>query len=335
MDSLTHIVVGACVGELVAGKQLGKRAMLIGAIANSFPDIDFLASFFLPVTADLLAHRGFTHSFLFVLLASPLLAGVSMKLFYKRGYPYSNWVSFWMLQMFLHVFIDAFNAYGTGWFEPFSHVRVSFQTMFVADPLFTLWPSVASIVLLVLPLTYPRRKTVATVALLLCTVYLGIGIANKLSIDRHIEQEMADKGIVPERYMSTPTPLNNMLWYVVIKKDSGFYITYRSVWDRSPSEYRYVCQNHSLIAKAKDTKDMQRLLRFSQGYYTLDILNDTLVFNDLRFGEIMGWQDSLPRCVFYYYPELPDDNKLIVQRGRFARWDGQAIRSFIHRITGR
>ena len=62
MDSLTHIVLGASIGEAIAGKRLGKKALVIGAIANSFPDIDIVASFWLPLTKDLLAHRGFTHS---------------------------------------------------------------------------------------------------------------------------------------------------------------------------------------------------------------------------------------------------------------------------------
>jgi inner membrane protein len=45
MDSLTHIVTGACIGELFLGKQLGKKAMLWGAITQSLPDIDFVTSF--------------------------------------------------------------------------------------------------------------------------------------------------------------------------------------------------------------------------------------------------------------------------------------------------
>jgi inner membrane protein len=63
MDSLTHIALGACMGEAFAGKQLGKKAMLWGALAQSVPDIDFVASFWMNTSSNLLAHRGFTHSF--------------------------------------------------------------------------------------------------------------------------------------------------------------------------------------------------------------------------------------------------------------------------------
>ena len=61
MDSITHIALGACMGEAFAGKTLGKKAMLWGALAQSIPDIDFIASFWMDTSSNLLAHRGFTH----------------------------------------------------------------------------------------------------------------------------------------------------------------------------------------------------------------------------------------------------------------------------------
>ena len=62
MDTVTHIVLGACIGEATAGKILGRKAMLFGALSQSLPDIDFIAYFWLDKTDNLLAHRGITHS---------------------------------------------------------------------------------------------------------------------------------------------------------------------------------------------------------------------------------------------------------------------------------
>jgi inner membrane protein len=335
MDSLTHIALGACIGEVIAGKPLGKKALIIGAIANSLPDIDIVASFFLPLTADLLAHRGFTHSFLFLLLATPLLAFMSQRLFRSSAISMQKWLLFWSLQLFVHIFIDAFNSYGTGWFEPFSHMRVSFNTMFVADPLFTLWPLGATIVLIVRKSNANNRTLLPKIALSLSFIYLMCGIAFKNVVDGQVHTDMKQKGIVPEKYFSTPTPLNNLLWYVVTKSDSGFFIGYRSLFDGEKStSFRYVCQNAPLLRTATRRDDIDRLVRFSQGYYTAEIRNDSLVFNDLRFGEITGWADSTPRCVFYYYAGAPEANDLIVQRGRFANWDAQALIAFVRRIGG-
>src|ERR1700761_6615527 len=150
MDSLTHIVLGATIGEALAGKRLGKKAMLLGAIANSLPDIDFVAGFWLDTAHDVYAHRGLTHSFLFILVMTPLLTFVAERLFPRSGMRRRDWWLFFGLQMLAHIFLDAFNAYGTGWFEPFSHYRMAWHVLFVADPFYSCWLAISVLALLIL-----------------------------------------------------------------------------------------------------------------------------------------------------------------------------------------
>ena len=335
MDTLTHIVVGACIGEAIAGKQLGKKALFLGALAQNIPDIDFVASFWLPTASDVLAHRGFTHSFLFVLLFTPLLAYCSVKLAKSVDMTMRQWAWFWGMQIFIHIFIDAFNAYGTGWFEPFSHYRVSFNTMFVADPLFSLWPAISMIMLLAIKQASLKRMVWVKGALGLSTLYLLIGIGFKLFIDNTVENDLRGRGIATAEYFTTPTPLNNLLWYIVARSDSGYYIGYRSVLDKKQDiDLHFVYRNDSLLKAADNKADVDKLLRFSQGYYAAQLWHDTLVFNELRFGEQLGWATPHPKFVFYYFLHPPADNKMIVQRGRFAGWDKAAITAFLKRIKG-
>ena len=70
MDSLTQIVLGAAVGELVLGKKIGNRAMVWGAVGGTIPDLDVLGKFFLTNIDNLAFHRGFSHSILFSLLGA-------------------------------------------------------------------------------------------------------------------------------------------------------------------------------------------------------------------------------------------------------------------------
>jgi inner membrane protein len=37
--------------------------------------------------------------------------------------------------------------------------------------------------------------------------------------------------------------------------------------------------------------EVQELKTFSQGFYTIEKKQDTLIFNDLRFGQEIGWHD--------------------------------------------
>jgi len=61
---------------------------------------------------------------------------------------------------------------------------------------------------------------------------------------------------------------------------------------------------------------------------------DTLVFNDLRFGQIMGWQDPKGKFVFHYFLKDSADNALVVQRGRLEGWNKDAFNSLLKRIKG-
>lgn len=73
MDSLTQIVLGAAVGELVLGKKVGNKAILWGAIAGTIPDLDVLTRPFVDGLRANELHRGVTHSILFSAVMAPLL----------------------------------------------------------------------------------------------------------------------------------------------------------------------------------------------------------------------------------------------------------------------
>lgn len=137
------------------------------------------------------------------------------------------------------------------------------------------------------------------------------------------------------RYFTTPAPLQNWLWYVVAGTDSGYYVGFRSLFDRSDSiPLQYFTRNDSLLRPITDHADVRRLIRFSRQFYTVEKWNDTLVFNDLRFGQVMGWNDPRGKFVFHYYLQHNADNMLVVQRGRFEGWDRKNIKLLWRRIKG-
>jgi inner membrane protein len=88
MDSLTQIILGAGVGEVVLGKKLGNRAMIWGGIAGTIPDLDIVGNLFLNELDALAFHRGISHSFFFAIVFSFFIALIAHRLyatdFYKR-----------------------------------------------------------------------------------------------------------------------------------------------------------------------------------------------------------------------------------------------------------
>ena len=332
MDSLTHIVLGACIGDAMLGNKLGKKAMLLGAIAQSFPDIDFTASLFMNTTDNLLAHRGFTHSFLCCGLLMVIFAMLARRSYPGKNISFSQWQFFFSVELFIHIFIDAFNNYGVGWFEPFSHYRISFNALYVIDPFFSIAPAVAALALL---LRRPQagRTFLAHAGIAMAFFYLMYCTLNKLRIDIDTREILHKQHISYNRYFTTPAPLNNWLWYVVAESDSGYYTGYRSVFDRQKLiDFEYFPRNEQLAGTAGQ-QALQKLIRFSQQYYTLETWHDTLVFNDLRFGQVTGWDQPRQKFAFHYYLNYPG-NKLVVQRGRFAGWDRQSTTALLRRIRG-
>ena len=334
MDSLTHIALGACIGEAFAGKKLGKKAMLWGALLQSIPDIDFIAGTWLNTSENLLAHRGFTHSLLFAFIVVPLLALLAEKIHRPHNIQLKKYLLFFSVEILVHLFIDGFNAYGIGWFEPFSHHRFSFNTIFVIDPLFSVWAGIAFLMLLILKRHSPKRKFWWKFGLILPAIYLCYCCINKIKIDTDVKNAFVAEHISTKKYFTTPTPFNSLLWYVVAETDSGFYIGYRSVFDEQVQmQLHFFPRNEYLLKNVSDHAELQNLKRFSKGFYTVSLQNDALVFNDLRFGQIAGWQNADAPFVFHYFLQH-SGNGLVVQRGRFAGWNKKSIAVLIQRIKG-
>ena len=335
MDSITHIALGACMGEAFLDRKLGKKAMIWGALAQSVPDIDFVASFWMNTSSNLLAHRGFTHSFLFVAIIAVFFALIAERWHRPHNINFKKWFIFFGGVIFGHVFIDAFNNYGVGWFEPFSHKRISFNTIYVADPFFSIWPAIAIVLLIVSKHGWKNRKKWWMTGLVMSGVYLLYCLFNKTMIDRDVRQILKKQNIQYTRYFTTPTTLQNWLWYVVAGNDSGYHIGYRSVFDsKKQIDFEYFPRNDFLLDSVEDTEGLQKLKRFSQEFYTAEEWRDTLVFNDLRFGQIMGWQNPRNNFVFHYFLKDSADNTLVVQRGRFSGWNMEAFKSLLKRIEG-
>lgn len=138
-----------------------------------------------------------------------------------------------------------------------------------------------------------------------------------------------------KRIYTTPAPLQNWLWFVIIETDAGYFINYYSVFDSQlPILKNYFPQNDSLSRQLNNRSEIEKLIRFSEHFYTLEQRADTLIFNDLRFGQVVGWYNPKEEFVFHYYLQPPIDNTLVVQRGRFAKWNRETFNVYLKRIKG-
>lgn len=335
MDTLTHTVLGACLGETIAGKQLGKKAMLIGALANNFPDVDVMATFFTEPAHNLLVHRGITHSILSCLIFTVIFSWIFKWLFKNKDVSSKQWLLLFGSGLFLHIGMDACTSYGTGWFEPFSHYRVSFNTLFILDPFFLFPLLVGTISLLILRRTSLKRIKISNAVLLISFAYLGITVMIKIYVNEKISNDLAQQKIPHSDYMTTPTPLNNLLWYVVTKDSDNCKVSYYSIFDKSGKlDYQHIPKRDTLLNSYDNSPEVKDLKQFSKNYYTVNKTDSSLLFSDLRFGQIGGWYD--PQAPFVFSFDITrKNNSTHIQQGRMKSVDSKPITELVKRIKGR
>lgn len=162
--------------------------------------------------------------------------------------------------------------------------------------------------------------------------YLFFCVENKLIIDSEIKTAMRQQQIRYSSFFTTPTPLNNLLWYAVSKDADRYNIAYVSVFD-NPADIHFRQYNSNSGLINYENTELSYLVRFSKGYYTIEHWHDTLVFNDLRFGQTVGWQDTTSHFTFHFFLRRNADNRFVVQRGRLADWNKRSLKSLAKRIV--
>ncbi len=338
MDSLTHIVLGAAIGEAILGKKIGRKAMLWGALADTIPDFDVFASCCTTDAQQLLVHRGVTHSFFFILLMAPLLGWLFSKWFRKSEVSWKSWTLLFFLGMFTHILIDSLTSYGTGWFEPFSSYRVSFNTIFVADPFYTVPFLICVLIALIAKNGSPKRTRWNKIGLWMSSLYLVFTIVNKGYVYTTMKSAFEETYLPYADFTVTPTPLNNFLWMSYCKDElnQNFYIGYYSIFDKDMNiKFNRICRNDSLLEQFKNDESIKILKQFSKGYYVITMVDSSVYFNDIRFGQMAGWDDTDGSFPFSYRLNKNADNSTALNRGKFKISLSEAFASLVKRVKGK
>lgn len=335
MDSLTHIVLGAAIGEAVLGKKIGRKAMLWGALADTIPDFDVFASCCNTAAEQLMVHRGITHSLLFVVLMSPLLGWIFTKIFKKSTVTFKEWSLLFFLGMFTHILIDAMTAYGTGWFEPFSSYRVSFNTIFVADVFYTFPFLVCVLIALIAKNGSPKRVKWNKAGLIISTAYLVFTLINKWHVHDTMKSSFENQKLMADDFVTTPTPLNNFLWMAYSHDSLGSWIGYYSIFDKSKNiQFHRVQRNDSFLKPFEGDETVKILKQFSKGHYAISADSNAVYFNDIRFGQMAGWDNSDAAFPFSYQLNKNADNSTALNRTKFKKSIPEVFNSLVTRVKG-
>lgn len=339
MDSLTQIVLGAAIGEVVAGKRLGNKAILWGAVGGTIPDLDALMGPFVTDIQNLLWHRGPTHSLIFAFIMAPLFGWLLNQFYLKKDGPNRrtwNLLFFWTI--FTHPLLDIFTNYGTELFWPFWDYRVAFNTINVVDPIYTLPLLVVMVWILFLKRDKAFRRKLAWYALGISSLYLALTTINKFRVNAVVGDNIAALNLNAVDYMTVPSLGNNVLWTVLIQDSTGFYAGYYSIFDRNPQlELIYLpraAQMEWLEPYEEDFR-VRALQEFTKGYYTIEPAEGGgILLNDLRFSPVRGWFFPYDPYIFAFSIREQNGSVLIERNFPYFRPKGADFKRLYQRAKG-
>tara|TARA_R100000935_G_scaffold57922_1_gene93194 strand:+ start:2647 stop:3642 length:996 start_codon:yes stop_codon:yes gene_type:complete len=330
LDSLTQIVLGAAVGEATLGKKVGNKAAMYGAIAGTIPDLDVVANYLVDTVTALEVHRGFTHSIVFSIVFG-LFFGWLVSLWEKRA-SWKQWSLLWFLCFLTHPLLDAHTTWGTQLFWPFD-IRLAYKNIFVIDPLYTLPFLIFLVVALLRKRNDPKRRTFNNLGLWVSSIYLVLTLVLKGITFLKFENALEEQRIAYTEIETKPAPLNAILWTANVETEHSFLIGYYSLFDSQPIKFGVHPKNHELLGGLAADAKIKRLIKLTNGFYTISEDNGNLYFNDLRFGTLSVDPNNRD-YVFSFLLEKKGENLVVTENRKRPEDAKNLLKELWVRIKG-
>ncbi|WP_052248809.1 metal-dependent hydrolase [Leisingera sp. ANG-Vp] len=303
MDTITQAALGACIAQAGFSSRLGRRSLIVGAVCGLLPDFDFLLSAGQDEFAYLLTHRGWSHSLLVLPFAALPVAWLSMKLAGQRktagGVPETPASQLWLwyqlcfLALITHPLLDMFTTFGTQILAPFSNKRFALDGVAIIDPAYTVPLLAAVLYCLIRPGNTRGHQRWARGALVLSSLYLGLGLFNGWQAKEAASRQLAAEQFDPVDLRAIPTLTNNIVWRIVAKDaDGNFAVGFHSAIARTPIEFiPYESEQSSLVDQALSSEQGEILRWFSTGLLWPQVFETSdggqdVVLTDMRFGVV-------------------------------------------------
>ena len=234
---------------------------------------------------------------------------------------WQNWSHLFFWSIFTHPLLDTLTSYGTLLMWPFNNIRYAVSNISIVDPIYTV-PFGLCLLAAALYMRTDKRRLLWTLAgvLISCT-YLFATLINKYQIDKKFEYAMKKENIEYDKFATTPTIMNNILWYGVAKSGQDYYYSYYSLFDKIEpfSKWGKVEGRHELMSAYVDDHVFSTLKWFSDGYYSIYPEGDGgFYMRDLRYGGMNGKLEKTEDFIFQFRLGLKEDGSLALLRQRRA-----------------
>ena len=328
VDSLSQLALGAAVGVATLGRRTAVwKAALWGGIAGTLPDLDVVIDHG-DALRNMTGHRGESHALFWLTLFSPLLAALPALLHRQRDLFARWWLAIW-LALVTHPLLDAMTVYGTRLLLPFSDYPFAVGSVFIIDPLYTV-PLLVGVVVALSRREW-RGLRWNQVGLALSTAYLAWSVLAQWHVREHAQEALAARGAADVPVLVTPTAFNTVLWRVVaLHRDGSYDEGFYSLADNGrPMRFDRFRGSPDLQRDLAQLDPVQRLGRFTRGFYKLHERDGRAWITDLRMGQEPHYTFSFPvarREGGAWAPVVPRNQGSRGDVGRILDWMGERLR---------
>jgi inner membrane protein len=327
MDSVTQVLLGASVGVAVMGRRTALwKSALWGGVAGLLPDLDVLLDHGDPIL-NMIRHRAETHALLLLTLFAFPMAWVVSRI-HRQPQLYGRWWWALMLALVTHPLLDLMTIYGTQVFQPFTDEAYGLGSIFIIDPVYSL-PLLAGVVAALRVKTVGRALAINGWALAFSTAYLVWSALAQAWVTQHARASLQAQGLPSQQLLVTPAPLTTAVWRVVALDGERFHEGFYALLD-SGRPVRFVAHERggALATQNADHPQLQRLARFTDGFFKVQRNSDNLLVTDLRMGQepdyVFAFDIGLPLQAGQAHPTAVQKSRRM-DVGAGLQWLGQRI----------
>ncbi len=303
MDTVTQIALGSAVAVAVMGRKVPVwQSALWGAAIGTAPDLDVVMDFG-DAILNMIRHRAETHSLAYLTIAAVAFAGLARLIHRRRGTFWRWAVAFWLVLM-THVGIDYATVYGTQLALPFTDHPFGQGNIYVIDPLYTL-PLLIGLIACLASRTH-MRWTWNGLGLLVSSAYMAWTLIAQVHVTAvaraslppgmkqgEINREDVGAGVITSeagardvtQLLVSPAPLNSILWRVIAVTPDHYYEGWYSLLDKTQTiEWAQFDRGAKLIRQHRDHPGVNRVARFSHGFYRMHQKGSDVFVTDIRMG---------------------------------------------------
>ena len=229
----------------------------------------------------------------------------------EDGATLKQWSLLFWWSLVTHPLLDCHTTWGTQLFWPLPW-KLSWNNIFVVDPLYTVPFMICVGIVLFMRRDSNRRRWVNWLGIGISSAYMVFTIACKRIAVGAIGASLERQHIVYTDFSTRPTPFNSILWTVNVDAGDHYLLGYHSLLDtKAEVEFARVDKGVESLGVWAQHEKVKRLEVLSDHNYTVRLQGDTIVFNDLRFGQ-MG-EPAPDKPFVFSYLLIPQGDELRVE----------------------